>query len=133
MKAGIEPDQCFYIENSAVMIGNRRVDLTLDPPPDLAIEVDVTSKTELDAYQALGVPELWRFEEGHLQISVLQEGQYQDSATSPRFPQVDVIQLVEEAIARSQTQGRSRTLKAFRQHVRDLLAQKTFIPHSPAS
>jgi Uma2 family endonuclease len=41
------------------MQGKRRVDLTIDPPPDLAIEVDVTSKTQLDAYLKLGVPELW--------------------------------------------------------------------------
>jgi Uma2 family endonuclease len=54
------------------MIGKDRLDLTLDPPPDLAIEVDVTSKTGLDAYQALGVPELWRLEAGRLRISVLQ-------------------------------------------------------------
>lgn len=88
---GIEPDQCFYIRNHAVMIGKRRVDLTIDPPPDLAIEVDVTSKTGLDAYRALGVPELWRFEDGQLQISLLQNGQYQDANSSlhPNFPIMD--------------------------------------------
>ena len=62
MDSGIEPDQCFYIQNQAQMRGKRRIDLTLDPPPDLAIEVDVTSKTQLNAYVALGVPELWRYE-----------------------------------------------------------------------
>ena len=56
MNSGIEPDQCFYIQNHARMRGKRRVDLSLDPPPDLAIEVDVTSKTQLEAYTALGVP-----------------------------------------------------------------------------
>ncbi len=58
MEAGIEPDNCFYIQNYRLMIGKRRLDLTVDPPPDLAIEVDVTSKTQLSAYEALGVPEL---------------------------------------------------------------------------
>jgi Uma2 family endonuclease len=53
--------------------------LTVDPPPDLAIEVDVTSKTGLDAYQALSVPELWRLEDGQLRISLLQNGHYQDA------------------------------------------------------
>ncbi|MGC1245639.1 MAG: Uma2 family endonuclease, partial [Spirulinaceae cyanobacterium] len=46
MVAGIEPDNCFYIQNYRSMIGKRRLDLTVDPPPDLAIEVDVTSKTQ---------------------------------------------------------------------------------------
>lgn len=91
MAKGIEPDQCFYIENYAVMIGKQRIDLTVDPPPDLAIEVDVTSKTGLDAYQALDVPELWPVEDGRLRISVLQDGQYQDVNASPHFPQFSII------------------------------------------
>ncbi len=102
MTAGIEPDQCFYIENHAVMIGKRRIDLTIDPPPDLAIEVDVTSVTGLEAYQALGVPELWRFEEGRLRISLLQNGLYQDAMVSAHFPQFDVISL----LLRLKNQGR---------------------------
>jgi Uma2 family endonuclease len=115
---GIEPDQCFYIENHAVMIGKRRLDLTLDPPPDLAIEVDGTSKTGLDAYQSLGVPELWRLENGVLRISLLQDGQYQDANFSPHFPNFPIIDGVSQFLSRSQTEGRSQALKAFRQWVR---------------
>jgi Uma2 family endonuclease len=87
---GIEPDQYFYIENHAIMIGKRRVDLTVDPPPDLAIEVDVTSKTGLDAYLSLGVAELWRFEDGRLRISLLQDGQYQDVTSSSQLTALNV-------------------------------------------
>ena len=116
---GIEPDQCFYIENHAVMIGKRRLDLTVDPPPDLAIEVDVTSKTGLDAYQSLGVPELWRLENGRLRISLLQDGQYQDANSSPHFPNFPIIDGISQFLDRSQTEGRSQTLKAFRQWVRE--------------
>lgn len=116
---GIEPDQCFYIRNHAVMIGKRRVDLTIDPPPDLAIEVDVTFKTGLDAYRVLGVPELWRFEDGQLQISLLQNGQYQDANSSPHFPNFSINDGISQFLERSQTEGRSPTLKAFRQWVRD--------------
>ncbi len=50
--AGIEPDACFYIQNYQLMITRRRLESN-DPPPDLAIEIDVTSKTTLDAYQAM--------------------------------------------------------------------------------
>lgn len=118
---GIEPMQCFYIRNHAIMIGKRRVDLTIDPPPDLAIEVDVTSKTGLDAYRALGVPELWRFENGQLQISLLQNGQYQNANFSPHFPNFPIIDGISQFLNRSQTEGRSPTLKAFRQWVRELI------------
>jgi Uma2 family endonuclease len=63
--AGVEPDACFYIANYQQMIGRRHLEPG-DPPPDLAIELcshyvnetDVTSKTTLDAYLAIGVPEL---------------------------------------------------------------------------
>ncbi|KAI9132676.1 Uma2 family endonuclease [Acaryochloris sp. CCMEE 5410] len=116
---GVEPDQCFYIENYAVMIGKRRLDLSADPPPDLAIEVDVTSKTGLEAYQSLGVPELWRMEEGKLRISVLRDGQYQEASFSPHFPKFPIVDGISEFLRRSQTEGRSQTLKAFRQWVQE--------------
>jgi Uma2 family endonuclease len=124
MAAGIEPDQCFYIKNHAVMIGKRRIDLAIDPPPDLAIEVDVTSKTGLEAYQALGVPELWCFESGGLRILLLQNGIYQASLVSQNFPQFDIISLVNQAIQRSQTEGRSQTIKGLRQQVRSAIAAR---------
>ena len=121
MLKGIEPDQCFYIKNAAVMIGKRRLDLTTDPPPDLAIEVDVTSKTGLDAYRGLEVSELWRFENGKLRISVLENGEYQDSSSSLHFPDLAIVDLISQFVDRAQSEGRSRTLKAFRQQVRELI------------
>ena len=121
---GIEPDDCSYIENSAQIVGKDRIDLTIDPPPDLAIEVDVTSKTGLDAYQALGVPELWRLDEGLLRISVLQDGQYQDANISPHFPDFPIIEIVSEFLERNQTERRSEILKAFRQWVRSFLERQ---------
>ena len=119
MAKGIEPDDCFYIEHATQMIGKDRIDLTVDPPPDLAIEVDVTSKTGLDAYLALGVPELWRLEDGRLRISLLQDGQYQDASSSAYFPQFPMIEGVSQFLDRARTEGRSQTLKAFRQWVRE--------------
>jgi Uma2 family endonuclease len=118
---GIEPDQCFYIRNHAAMLGKRRLDLTIDPPPDLSIEVDVTSKTGLDAYRTLGVPELWRLENGQLRISLLQNGQYQDATFSPHFPNFPIIEGISQFLERSQTEGRRLTLKAFRQWVKEFI------------
>ncbi|MBW4623559.1 MAG: Uma2 family endonuclease [Cyanosarcina radialis HA8281-LM2] len=119
MAKGIEPDDCFYIENSARTIGKDRIDLTVDPPPDLAIEVDVTSKTGLDAYQSLGVRELCRFEDGRLRISLLENGQYRDANFSPHFPNFPIVDRLSQFLDRSKTEGRSQTLKAFRQWVRE--------------
>jgi hypothetical protein len=67
------------------------------------------------------VPELWRFEQHQLQISLLQNGKYQDSRVSAHFPQFDVIALVAEMIAKAQIFGRSKTLKAFRHQIQALI------------
>jgi len=119
MAAGIEPDNCFYIQNYHLMIGKRRLDLTVDPPPDLAIEVDVTSKTQLSAYQVLGVPELWRFSQGSLKIYVLQADGYVESSLSPTFPNLPIIQGVEQFVKMSLIQGSSAALRAFRNWLRE--------------
>lgn len=50
MKQGIEADECFYIENEAAIRGKKHLDLKIDPPPDLALEIDITSRTRLDNY-----------------------------------------------------------------------------------
>ncbi len=119
MAQGIEPDDSFYIQNQARMIGKERIDLTIDPPPDLAIEVDVTSRTQLSAYEALGVPELWRYEHHRLQISVLQDGKYVESDFSPTFPKLPIIEIISQYVEQSRTLGRSSALRAFRQWVRE--------------
>jgi len=120
MDSGIEPDQCFYIQNQAQMRGKRRVDLSKDPPPDLAIEVDVTSKTQLDAYATLGVPELWRYEKNQLNIYILQAGIYQPVVISPTFPSLPILDFVAEVLEQSFLIGRSPALRAFRQKIGNL-------------
>lgn len=122
MEAGIEPDNCFYIQNYRLMIGKRRLDLTVDPPPDLAIEVDVTSKTQLSAYEALGVAELWLFSQGSLRINVLQGGQYVESSFSPIFPNLPIIEGVSQFVEMSLKQGSSAALRAFRKWAREKIA-----------
>jgi Uma2 family endonuclease len=118
MAAGIEPDDCFYIQNAARMVGLRRLDLAIDPPPDLAIEIDVTSRTKLSAYEALQVPEIWRYENRELKIFVLQAGVYVDSVVSPTFPNMAITEVIPKFIEQSWTAGVSSTLRSFRQWVR---------------
>ncbi|AVH67845.1 Uma2 family endonuclease [Nostoc sp. 'Peltigera membranacea cyanobiont' N6] len=117
--AGIEPDDCFYIQNYQLMIGKDKIDLTVDPPPDLAIEIDVTSKTQISAYQALRVPEIWRYENKNLEISLLQGEQYVKSLTSATFPNFPIIELIPRFVEMARTTGMSSALKGFRQWVRE--------------
>lgn len=97
--AGVEPDACFYIQNYQRMIGRRRLEPDA-PPPDLAIETDVTSKTALDAYEAIAVPELWIYDSGKLTIYLLGDEQYIKSDTSPTFPDVLLTQIIPATVER---------------------------------
>ena len=117
MEQGLEPDQCFYIKNEAVIRGKKRLDLTIDPPPDLALEIDITSRTHLNIYQGLKVPEVWRFENGILRINILQDGVYVESKSSLNFPNLPLIEVIPEYLQRSRIIGRNATLKAFRNWV----------------
>jgi Uma2 family endonuclease len=118
MLKGIEPDQCFYIQNESAVRGKKRLDLTVDPPPDLALEIDVTSRTHPTIYQALKVPELWRFDRGRLQINWLQAGIYQESETSLALPNLPLKEAILYHLEQSRTAGRNATMKAFRQWAR---------------
>ncbi|MBD2043506.1 Uma2 family endonuclease [Microcoleus sp. FACHB-672] len=122
MQQGVEPDECFYIQNEAVMRGKKRIDLTIDPPPDLAIEIEITSRTHLNNYEALGVPELWRYNGSRLQINVLQAGKYTESEISFNFPQIPQIKsAIPQYVEQSKTAGRNASVKAFRNWVREQL------------
>lgn len=121
MSQAVEPDTCFYIQNQAAVIGKNRLDMSVDPPPDLAVEIDLTSRTQLDNYQILGVPELWRYARRGLQINVLQAEQYIESDVSPTFPDIPVVELVNQYTQQSQVAGRTRAIQAFKNWVRENL------------
>jgi Uma2 family endonuclease len=121
MSQAVEPDACFYIQNQAAVIGKNRLDMSVDPPPDLAIEIDLTSGTQLDNYQILRVPELWRYARRGLQINVLQAEQYIESDVSPTFPNIPIVQLVNQYTQQSLVAGRTRAIQAFRNWVAENL------------
>ncbi|MEG4121255.1 Uma2 family endonuclease [Microcoleus sp. N9_B4] len=110
--AGIEPDACFYILNYQRMISRRRL-LPDDPPPDLAIETDVASKTTIDAYKIIGVPEIWVYDSGRLRIYLLQDGEYVESDSSPNFPGIAIAQLIPTAVERAWQVGNLQALEEF--------------------
>ncbi|MCT7976520.1 Uma2 family endonuclease [Laspinema olomoucense] len=119
MQQGVEADDCFYIENEAAIRVKKRIDLTVDPPPDLAIEIDITARTRFNNYEALGVGELWRFDGTKLEINVLQGGQYVQVSESPHFPGLPLSEVVPHYLEQSKVEGRNKAIKAFRAWVRE--------------
>ncbi|TFI55289.1 Uma2 family endonuclease [Mastigocladus laminosus UU774] len=114
MKQAVEPDACFYIKNYAAVIGKKRIDLNIIPPPDLAIEIDITFRTYFDNYEILGVPELWRYTHNGLQINLLQKGKYIEANFSPNFPDIPIIELVNEYVKQTLSVGRSQAIRALK-------------------
>jgi Uma2 family endonuclease len=99
--------------------GKKRINLTVDPPPDLAIEIDITSRTQFNNYEALGVGELWRFNGRELEINRLESGEYLTVNESPHFPGFPLVEVIPQYLERSKVEGRNKTMKAFRAWVRE--------------
>jgi Uma2 family endonuclease len=120
--AGLEPDNCFYFQNEAAVRG--RVDLNLakgDPPPDLALEIDMTSKSldRFPIYARLEVPELWCYDAGELKIYHLQNEQYIESEKSLALPMLPIRELP-QVIAAHRSEGRRALRRAVREWARQV-------------
>ncbi|TMQ31234.1 MAG: Uma2 family endonuclease, partial [Planctomycetota bacterium] len=90
-RRGLEPDECYWIANEPLVRGKNKIDLRRDPPPDLALEVDVSYSTldRMSVYAALRVPELWRYDGTALTFFALgSDGYYAAVAQSLAMPQV---------------------------------------------
>ncbi len=106
VERGLEPDECYYLQNASRVRDMTAIDLAVDPPPDLAIEVDVSRSVldRLGVYAALRVPELWRFDGQAVEAYLLRtEGGYEQNSNSAALPFLlleELGPLVQRAAAR---------------------------------
>lgn len=119
LSKGLEPDQCYYIQNEAPVRGIAQIDLTQFPPPDLAVEVDITSSSlnRFSIYADLRVPEVWRYDGRSLMMYTLRDGEYQVCDRSTALPMLTAECLMGFLALRSNT-GENSLIKQFRQWVR---------------
>jgi Uma2 family endonuclease len=112
---GVEPDSCYYIQN-ADQIKTRQLDLQTDPPPDLAVEVDITSSSQrrFGVYQHLQIPEVWRYtaKQGVI-FYQLHAGTYRECVCSPTFPLVSAAKL-QEFLVLAETEDDNTMIRALR-------------------
>jgi Uma2 family endonuclease len=97
-QAGIEPDHCFWIEHWQAVNGKKRIDLSEDPCPDIAIEVEVTSFTRINDYQVFQIPEIWLIRDTQLTLYSLTTQGYVSVERSRFFPENPVQALYTEAL-----------------------------------
>jgi Uma2 family endonuclease len=125
LERGLEPDECFYITHEPEVRHKEHLDLSSDPPPDLAVEIDVTHspRNRLGIYAALGVKEVWRFHNEVLTAQCLDEaGEYQSVETSHHFPGLKIADVLAFLNRRNETDENS-LLREFREWVREHLVK----------
>lgn len=85
----------------------------IDPPPDLAIEVDFTSITDIGAYESLKIPELWIYRQECLNIYILEGEIYRESEISGLFPNINVKNILPHYVELAWNEGSSIALRQF--------------------
>jgi Uma2 family endonuclease len=118
--SGVEPDKCFYIQNISAIKGKKRIDMNQDPPPDLVVEIDITSRSEnsLQIYADLGVPEVWIYNGVRFRINRLENGEYVECDRSLAFPSVPVLEMV-RFLEQAETMDYLELVKSFRNWVKN--------------
>lgn len=116
---GLEPDQCYYIQNESMVRGVEQIDLGRLPPPDLAVEIDITSSSldRFAIYADLQVPEIWRYDGQLLVIYGLTGNEYimlDRSVALPLLKTADILRF----LSLSASIGENNLVKQFRQWLR---------------
>src|SRR5215210_7276641 len=125
LERGFEPDSCFYIQNEEQVRGKNRIDLTVDPPPDLVIEIDITSPSfsKLPIYAQMGVPEVWRYDGDRMVVLVLEGSDYVAANESLVLPPVTSNALT-DLVEKSKTTRRTIWMERARRWVRNSLQEE---------
>ena len=119
LERGFEPDSCFYIQNAELIKGKDRIDLNIDPPPDLIIEIDITSESlnKLPIYAQLGIPEVWRYDGKRLIMLALKGNEYLECERSFAFPYL-AASVISTFIEESKSLKRAAWLRSIREWAR---------------
>ena len=122
---GSEPDTCFYIQKAASVTGKDTLDLAVDPPPDIAVEVDISHKSFLKFtfYAEIGVPEIWRCDDKGVEIYHLTGQRYVEAQVSRAFPFL-TSDTLSEYLELAKTKSRASVLRSFRLWLRSTGGQK---------
>jgi len=116
-ESGIEPDYCFYIDNWQAVSGKKRIDWQNDPPPDLVIEIDVTSYSDVQDYLPYRVPEVWLCKNQQALIYRLQDGIYQLQTYSRYFPDFDLQSAIARCVQIAYSRNTSAAIRHLKQHL----------------
>jgi Uma2 family endonuclease len=125
LERGLEPDECYWIAHEALVRGRDEIDFDEDPPPDLALEVEISRSAlnRMGIYARLGVPEVWRWDGQTLRICVLgPDGNYTERDRSVAFPFLPMAELV-RFLTGGAGLSETKRVRSFRIWVREQMAR----------
>ncbi len=116
-ESGIEPDYCFYINNWQAISGKERIDWSNDPPPDLVLEIDVTSYSDVNDYLPYRVPEIWLYRKKQLSVYQLQGTEYITQTQSQYFPDINIQDIVTKCFEVAYERNTSAAIRELKQRL----------------
>jgi Uma2 family endonuclease len=119
-RSGIEPDYCFYIDNWQAVSGKKRINWSVDPAPDLVIEIDLTSYTDVNDYLVYKVPEVWLFKSDRVTIYRLENDSYIVNNRSRYFPELDILKLIADCFKVASERNTSVAIRQLRQKLNEI-------------
>jgi Uma2 family endonuclease len=128
LERGFEPDACFYVRNAQRVRGKPRIDLSLDPPPDLVIDVDITSPSldKFPIYARANIPEIWRHDGERLAVFEPRGEEYIEVAGSSTLPS-----LTSEALSKFIEEFSTLDIVTWMHRVRECARGVRDDPYSP--
>jgi len=119
LSRGVGPDACFYIDNAAAIIGREKIDLRIDPPPDIVVEIDVSheSASKLPIYAGMRVPEVWQYDGRRVRFFRLTGQDYSEVNASRILPVLTNV-LVGRFLELGETAGQTAVRRSFREWLR---------------
>jgi len=120
LKRAFEADESYYVQHAEQIRPKEEIDLTIDPPPDLVIEVEITSSAirKMKLFASMGVPEVWRHDGDKLEMFALTDGQYQAINASTSLPGLNP-NLINSILARRFDCGETMLIREFRKSLTD--------------
>lgn len=116
-ESGIEPDYCFYIDHWQAVSGKERIDWSIDPPPDLVLEIDVTSYSDVNDYLPYRVPEVWLFRKNQLLVYQLQGTEYLLRTQSMYFPDINLQDVISRCLQVAYDRNTSAAIRELKQRL----------------
>ncbi|MBD2184216.1 Uma2 family endonuclease [Planktothrix sp. FACHB-1355] len=116
-ESGIEPDYSFYIDNWQAVSGKERIDWANDPPPDLVLEIDVTSYSDVNDYLPYRVPEVWLFRNKKLLVYQLQGDEYIELDKSRYFPNINIQDIITQCLQVAYERNTSAAIRDLKQQL----------------